>query len=484
MNIDISKFTDCKILVAGDLMIDEYLWGDVDRISPEAPVQIVTVSNEDFTLGGSGNVVNNLADLGANVYAAGVIGTGINAELILEILKKLGVDTTGVMQTSERPTIKKTRIIAANQHVLRIDRETRQPIPAQLTKALFERAEKLIPSVDIILISDYGKGVVTHSLVDGFVNLARKHNKLILADPKGLDFSKYAGVSIITPNKKEAGLAAGIEITDDSTLEKAGRILQEKAGIDNILITCGKNGMALFEKNKKMYHVSAKARQVYDVSGAGDTVLAVLGLAMASGATFKQGIALANSAAGIVVGKIGTATVSPLELTQAVEYSPDERILKHRSAAELIGITEHLKKKGKKIVFTNGCFDLLHVGHIMFFTAAKSLGDILIVALDDDDSVKKLKGSERPVISVEERVKIISALDVVDYVVIFSTDKLNELLKTIKPDVLTKGSNYSTDEVIGHEIVEKLGGQVIVIPVSNDITTSRIINSIRGRETK
>ena len=306
--------------------------------------------------------------------------------------------------------------------------------------------------------------------------------KKTIADPKGIDFSKYAGVSLLTPNKKEAAFASGVEITNESTLFEAGAGILAGVGIQQLLITCGKDGMVLFEKNKKPYTIRAEARQIYDVSGAGDTVLAVLGLAVASGASFEDGAILANIAAGIVVGKVGTATVSTKELALALKPHFDNAVMKHKSLSELPVLIRELRKKNKKLVLTNGCFDLVHTGHILLFSASKQLGDILIVAIDDDDSVKKLKGPGRPVIRSKERVRILSALDAVDYVVVFSSEGLKELIEIIRPDVLTKGSNYSSGEVFGRELVEQFGGRVALVPVTENISSSDIINTIKKND--
>lgn len=479
MDIGISKFKDCKILVIGDLMIDEYLWGDVDRISPEAPVPVIAVKKEDSTLGGSGNVINNLVALGAEVFAAGVIGCDRSGNMLLKKFGVLGVGAQGIVQEPGRLTTRKTRIIAGNQHVLRIDRETIKTISDETFDKIAHFIEKKIPETNVALISDYGKGLVSKTLVARIVKTAKKHGRITIADPKCLDYSKYSGVTLITPNLKEAALASGIEITNNSSLIKAGEKIIESTGIANVLITCGKDGMVLFEKDKKPYKIKAEARQVFDVSGAGDTVVAVLGLCAASGASLKVGASVANTAAGIVVGKIGTATVSEEELSTALTVRSDDHRIKQKNLSELPALLQELKGKGKKIVLTNGCFDLLHAGHIMLFSASKKEGDILIVAIDDDESVKKLKGNGRPVIKAKERVRILSALDSVDYVVVFSAKELARLIETVRPDVLTKGSNYSSEEVYGHELVEKYGGRVVLIKVKENISATRIIDSIR-----
>lgn len=480
MLIDILKFDQCRLLVVGDLMLDEYLWGEVDRISPEAPVQVVAIQKEDFALGGAGNVVNNAVALGAKVSVVGVIGTGRNGRLLLKRFNELGVDTAGIIQEPDRATTQKTRIIAANQHVLRIDRETKQDISGPTLDKMIRFILDKMPDIDVVLISDYGKGLITKNLLSKVTASAKKYKKMIIVDPKGLDFSKYSGVSLLTPNKKEAALASGVEINNESSLEKAANIFLENLSLDNLLITCGKDGMVLFEKNKEPFRVKAEARQVFDVSGAGDTVLAVFGLAVASGASIHNSVAIANTAAGIVVGKVGTATVSRQELASAIKTDDHGLPAKYKDLFELPALVEDLKKKGKRLVLTNGCFDLLHAGHIMLFSASKQLGDILIVAIDDDESVKKLKGSGRPVLNAKERSRILSALDAVDYVVVFSSHELKKLIEIIQPDVLTKGSNYTSKEVFGRELVEKYGGRVKLIPVTENISSTRIINNIKS----
>ena len=481
MDFDLSKFEKCHLLVVGDLMIDEYVWGDVKRISPEAPVQVVAVNSEDYTLGGSGNVVSNLVALGARVSVLGVVGTGKNGRQLLSQLSDLGSDTAGVIKEAGRSTTIKTRIIADRQQVLRIDRETKRDISAETFASITALAEKIIPDVDVILVSDYGKGLITRALIVELVNLARAHGKITIADPKGLDFSKYAGISLLTPNKKEASLAAGVESIDQENIASTGTTLLENTGIEKLLITCGKDGMVFFEPGQKPFKISTKAREVYDVSGAGDTVAATLGLGIAAGLSYKEAVALANLAAGIVVGKVGTATVSPEELARAMQQTAESPVTKHKSIKELAELCRKLHSDRKRIVLTNGCFDLLHVGHIKLFAASKKLGDVMIVALDDDESVKQLKGPDRPVINVSERVGILSALDSVDYVVVFATDELEKVIQSIRPDILTKGSNYDSEEVAGRKIVEEFGGRVELIPITENISSSQIINNIKNK---
>lgn len=311
------KFSNCRLLVVGDLMIDEYVWGDVERISPEAPVPVVSVNREDYTLGGSGNVVNNLAALGAQILVAGVTGTGPGGTLMDQRFKDLGVDAGGVVQDPQRPTTRKTRIIAANQQVLRIDRETVQDIATETRESIAAYVQKAVPTVDAILISDYGKGLLTRHLLATIIAQAAAAGKPAIVDPKGRDFTKYSNAFLITPNKKEAGLSAGLDIVDAETLDLAAAAILKNTGAQNLLITCGKDGMALYEGSAGPHTIRSRARQVFDVSGAGDTVVAVTGLALSAGKNLRDAAALANLAAGIVVGKVGTATVTLAELSAA-----------------------------------------------------------------------------------------------------------------------------------------------------------------------
>ena len=479
MKIDMHRFDQCRILVVGDLMIDEYLWGKVERISPEAPVQVVSVVRESTTLGGAGNVVKNLADLGAQVAVAGVTGAGANGDRLLKMLEELDVNTAGLIQDPTRPTTRKTRVIGGHQHVLRIDRETMQNISEDHVERLVQFVRERIHDYDVVLLSDYGKGLFPESLVRQVIDAAKERKTTIIVDPKGLDFRKYAGATAITPNKREASLAAGIEIVDDDALISAGEKLRREIPVEKLLMTCGKDGMVLFERGQEPFRISSEARHVFDVSGAGDTVLAVVGLGMALGDSFREAAAMANVAAGIVVGKVGTATVSREELQRALEPAVAGLSAKQKTLSDALPIVEQLRSEGKTIVMTNGCFDLLHVGHVKLLAASKKMGDVLIVAIDDDESVRSLKGNDRPVIGAQERLRMISALDAVDYVILFSTNELESVIGAIRPDILTKGSNYTSDTVLGRNIVERSGGRVELIPITEAVSSSRIIDQIK-----
>lgn len=316
--IDIDTFKNMQVLVIGDLMLDEYLWGRVDRISPEAPVPVVAVERESHTLGGAGNVINNLSAMGAKVFAMGTVGRGPAGRDVLKKLEALSVDVTGVISEPDRPTTRKTRIIAASQQMLRIDREVKHQISAHTLEVLIRIIAGYINKMDLVIISDYDKGLVTREIVARIVELAKKSGVMTLADPKSMDFSKYMGVTVLTPNKKEAAIAAGMQIQTSEEMEKAAAKIMALAGLEKLLITCGKAGMALYETGKPTVAIASNARQVFDVSGAGDTVISLLGLGLASGATFEAAAGLANLAAGIVVAKVGTATASIDELKQCI----------------------------------------------------------------------------------------------------------------------------------------------------------------------
>ena len=316
--INIDDFKNVTALVIGDLMIDEYLWGSVDRISPEAPVPVVCVEKQSHTLGGAGNVIHNLVAMGAKVLAIGTAGTGKAGQMIFEKLESLGIETDGIVSEPQRPTTRKTRVIASNQQVLRIDKEIKRNINADTLERLVKIIKGKISQVNLIILSDYDKGLLTKDLIAQTVKLAKKHNVIILADPKSLDFSKYEHVSILTPNKKEASLATNMDIKSEKDLFAAGYKIMEQVKLERLIITCGKDGMVLFEKGKDPYIIESKARQIFDVSGAGDTAISFLGLGLAIGANFKDSAKIANTAAGIVVAKIGTATVSIDELQRAL----------------------------------------------------------------------------------------------------------------------------------------------------------------------
>jgi len=470
--------SDVRLLVVGDLMLDEYLWGKAERISPEAPVQVVEVTREDVRLGGAGNVINNLVAFGCRVVACSVIGGDDNGTILQRAFTGKGVDVNGVFQDPMRATSKKTRVVAANQQIVRIDRESKEDISSEYEERILEFIKGRASQFRAILISDYAKGVLTPKTLEGIIAVARKMRVPVVVDPKGRDYGKYNGASILTPNRKEAEIAAGIAIVDEESLKAAARKLLDDVDLDALLITRSEQGMSLFLRGGEMVHIPTVAREVYDVTGAGDTVLAVMGLALACGKDYADAAQLANVAAGIAVGKVGTSTVSPGEIIAAVGHDHRDSATKIKNLDVLAAIVATEKAKGKRVVFTNGCFDLLHAGHVKYLQKARSFGDLLVLGLNSDASVRRLKGDKRPLINETERGHILSALDCVDYIVIFHEDTPLKIIETIQPAVLVKGGDYTPDRVVGKDIVESGGGRVELVEFVDGKSTTNIIEKI------
>ena len=444
-----------KILVIGDLIVDQYLWGSCDRVSPEAPVQIVNIEHDSIVLGGAGNVVNNLKKLGAQVDVISVIGKCKTSIELKSLLSNISVDTSYLITQNNRISSKKSRIIASQQQVVRYDLENSDDINLESQKAIIDTFIKIVEEYEVILISDYGKGVITKDLTQSLIRIANKYHKKVLIDPKGIDYLKYKGAFLITPNIKEASEATKINIINDASLLDAISLLKSICNLSVSLITLSENGIAIYDNKLRIHPTLAK--EVFDVTGAGDTVLASLGFAIACGLNIDEAIKLSNLAAGVVVGKIGSATASFNEIIEYESSINKSSRGKHiKSTDEITALINNLKSREKKIIFTNGCFDLLHAGHISFLEAAKKFGDILILGLNSDRSVTALKGENRPINIEADRAYILSALEVVDYVVIFDEDTPYELIKLIKPHVLVKGGDYYGKEVVGQDIVDEL----------------------------
>ena len=444
-----------KILVIGDLIIDHYLWGSCDRISPEAPVQVINVGDESMSLGGAGNVINNLNALGAQVDVISVIGNCETSGKLKALLANIKVNTKYLITQNKRVTSKKTRIISSQQQVVRYDHESTDEISDESQKSILASFEKLVSNYDAVLLSDYGKGVLTIELTQSLIAIANDKNIKVLVDPKGLDYSKYRGSYLLTPNKKEASEATKINITDDASLTKAITQLKTEYDLDVSLITLSEQGVAIYD-NKLRVHPTV-SREVFDVTGAGDTVLASLGFALACGYKIDAAVEFANLAAGVVVGKIGSAIAT---LNEIIEYesslkksTSDEHI---KTFDEIASLSKELRARGKKIIFTNGCFDILHIGHVRYLETAKSYGDILILGLNSDRSVTSIKGKGRPINIQLDRAYILAALEAVDYVVVFDEDTPYDLIKAVKPDVLVKGSDYEGKKVVGQDIADEL----------------------------
>ena len=478
-----SRASNLRCLVVGDLMLDEYLWGKTERISPEAPVQVVDVLREDLRLGGAGNVANSLLALGCQVTVASVIGADENGQNLLAAFDRQGIVTEGILQEEGRRTGRKTRVLASNQQIVRIDRESREPLSNPLERQLCGWLQGHIASFDVVLISDYLKGVLTPQVLRAIMTSARQRRIPVLVDPKGNDYRKYRGATCLTPNRKEAEIASGIPIRCQATLHEAACSLMTMAELDNLLITRSEEGMSLFSGNGETVHIPTVAREVFDVTGAGDTVLALLAFGVAGGLSLAEAARLANVAAGIAVGKLGTSIVTPTEIVATVASVHRDSDSKIKSRDVLAGIVEQEHARGRQVVFTNGCFDLLHAGHVKYLQAARRLGDLLVLGLNSDASVRRLKGPKRPLINEEERAHILAALDCIDYVCLFDEDTPLELITTLKPQVLVKGGDYTADGVVGKELVESYGGRVELIPFVDGKSTTNIIEKVLERYT-
>lgn len=463
-----------NILVIGDLMIDQYLWGNCDRISPEAPVQVVDIKKETSVLGGAGNVISNLVSLGAKVNVMSVIGDDEVGSDIKHMLDAQSVKSFLVEQKG-RKTSRKTRIMASHSQVVRYDKESKNNISPESVKKLYSKLQEKINAYDIILLSDYDKGVLTDALLKKVISYANKHDIKVLVDPKGTDYTRYEGAYLLTPNKKEAEQASSVVIENDDRLKDALVKLKDDASLGVSIITLSENGIAILENDEVVVKPTV-AREVYDVTGAGDTVLASLGFALSVNTDIYDAVEFANLAAGVVVGKLGSATVTMDEIEEYKASLHKSSIELHiKTFKEIKKISARLKNQDKKVVFTNGCFDILHKGHVSYLNVAKSFGDVLILGLNSDASVKRLKGDSRPINCEDDRAYILSALECVDYVVIFDDDTPYDLIKKVQPDILVKGADYEGKEVVGSDIAK----QTKLVEFVNGKSTTSTIKKIQ-----
>jgi len=468
-------FTQARILVVGDIMLDSYWFGDTSRISPEAAVPIVHVRQTENRPGGAANVALNISSLGSQVTLLGFTGDDEESEQLENALEEANVDCA-FLNVPDLPTINKVRIISRNQQMLRLDFEEKFHAENVDLTRLLELYEQLLPNTDLIILSDYAKG--TLNLSQELIALAEAHKKPVLVDPKSKDFSIYRGATIITPNLSEFEAAVGQCTSEEEIAIKANKLCED-FNLKAVLVTRGADGMSLFCQNKEPLHLPTKAREVFDVTGAGDTVIGVLGAALAAGNDLASATALANAAAGITVRKLGAATVSSAELRRAVqrqEQAPEAGIL---SEEELLAEVAEAKSRGETIVMTNGCFDILHAGHVAYLEEAKSLGTRLIVAVNDDSSVQLLKGPDRPINHLEQRMLVLAALRSVDWVVPFSEDTPERIIGNVAPDVLVKGNDYKVDEIAGAKSVLERGGRVETVPLLQGFSTTNLVKQIK-----
>ncbi len=452
MNIDkmINNIEKVKILVIGDFMIDEYLIGKMERINPEAPVPILNVESKRYALGGAGNVANNLVALGARAIVSTVIGDDSDVDIMKKLLKKCNISTEGIFIEQGRITTKKTRLISKHQQIIRYDTETITPITKQNQDKIFQFVKNNVDNVNAIIIEDYFKGVFTKELLQEIIKLSKEKEKILLIDPAKRDWGDYEKADIITPNMQELEFTMQRKIETEEDITKAGNEVIDKYKLQHLLLTRGEKGMTLLgKKQNSKINIPTKTLEVYDESGAGDTVIATFTAAISCGMEYEDAALISNIAAGIVVGKFGVSTVTLNELIKCTQTNNSKYI----SNKDLEIKSRQIKDNGNSIVFTNGCFDIIHAGHVELLKKAAKLGDVLIVAINSDESVKKLKGSKRPIYCIEDRINIMSAIEYVDYVTVFEEDTPYEIIKKIKPQTIVKGGDYKASEVVGCDIV-------------------------------
>jgi D-beta-D-heptose 7-phosphate kinase/D-beta-D-heptose 1-phosphate adenosyltransferase len=473
-----------RVLVVGDVMLDRYVWGDAERISQEAPVILLHADKREERLGGASSVATMLRALGARVALAGVVGADRDASRAREILGELGIDHEGVIGDADRPTTVKERYIGRAQHrhpqqMIRVDYEVRAPLSADIENKVVQVIVSQLKKVDVVLISDYDKGVCTPSVMAKVIAAAVGRGVRVLADPiRGKDYRKYHGCSAITPNRLEAGLATGRVLATTEQALQAARELQQSLDLEAAIVTLDKDGMGLAHRDGRLQLFPTRPRQVYDITGAGDMVMSVLGMALAAGADHDLAIRLANIAGGLEVEKIGVATVTRDEILRDLlrTAAPANGKVKRRDA--LVQEIESRRRMGQRVAFTNGCFDILHAGHVQYLQEARAQADLLVVGVNSDDSVRRLKGTGRPVNSVEARANVLAALQAVDYVTVFEESTPLELIHVVHPDVLVKGADYRKEEVVGAAFVESYGGRVHLAELRQGYSSSNILQAL------
>jgi D-beta-D-heptose 7-phosphate kinase / D-beta-D-heptose 1-phosphate adenosyltransferase len=485
----VSKLGSPKVLLVGDFMLDAYVYGDADRISPEAPVPVLKVNRTDYSCGGAGLVAANICALGGIPICIGIIGKDSSGEEIKKRLKKLGADISGLMMISERPTTTKQRLIGLAQHrhqqqLFRMDYELTEPLSNEQYERLVTIFKNKLKQADIVCLQDYNKGVLAETFCQKAIKLAAKAHKKVLIDPSPVtDYKKYTGATLITPNRQETRLGVGFEIKTIDDAEKAAKQLIQKLKLESIVITLDKEG-AYLKSPGFNEHIPTRPRNVYDVTGAGDTVLATLALMLAAGCDYKTAVQLSNIAGGIEVEKFGGATVTVEEIISEITYLNRGNSGKLHSIDLLIAELAWRRKKNHKIVFTNGCFDVIHRGHIEFLKFCKNHGDVVVVGLNSDSSVKALKGPDRPIHNEIDRAAVLAALETVDYITIFNELTPLNLIKKVSPDVLVKGQDWEKKGVVGTDFVKSYGGKVVLMPLVKGKSSTSIIEKMKSLEAK
>ncbi len=470
------KLNNAAVLCVGDVMLDQYVYGDVERVSPEAPIPVLNVSRHTRAIGGAGNVACNIAALGAVAQLVAVVGDDGPGAQVRELIAGIGGIEPHLLADPDRPTTVKTRFIAGSQQLLRTDDEVIGGVAEDLLGRVVDSTTAALatPGVRAVILSDYGKGVLADAVIGQLVAAAKAASIPVIVDPKGTDYSKYAGADVLTPNRKELSEATRMATGSSDEIVAAAQHLVETCGARHVLVTRGREGMSLVSTDSEPVHLPALARDIFDVSGAGDTVVAVLATGMAAGMAIAEAAQLANVAAGLVVAKVGTAVVRNAELADAVDAagSVSEKIVDHKQLADQIA---QWRARGLSIGFTNGCFDLVHPGHISLLEQADTECDRLIVGLNSDASVARLKGAGRPVQDAAARGRVLASVAAVDAVVVFDDDTPIELIRQIRPDVLVKGADYALDEVVGGDIVQVYGGRVVLAELVDGFSTTETI---------
>jgi D-beta-D-heptose 7-phosphate kinase/D-beta-D-heptose 1-phosphate adenosyltransferase len=478
------NFSGVKILCVGDVMLDRFLYGDVERISPEAPVPVIHLRTSKSMLGGAGNVAHNIASLGGDAVLLGLIGDDESGRILRGHVEEVAGVTAAFVASARRPTICKTRFLAGQQQVVRADEESSRPTDPAEEQALLAALAQWIDAVGAVILSDYGKGVLTSGVIGRAITLAEAAGIPVFVDPKSQNFAHYRGATCITPNLKELAAASHLPVGSEEEIIAAARKVIADAAAQAILATRSEKGLLLIVACGEVHSAAARTREVFDVSGAGDTVIATMALAYASGLSMPQAMRISNAAAGVVVSKIGTATVEPAELLHELaedDESPSPANGPLRSAGEAAAAVERWKRRGLTVGFTNGVFDILHAGHVALLKAARAECDRLVVALNTDASVARLKGPERPINPLEQRAAVLAAIRHVDCVVGFEEDTPLALIRRLLPDVLVKGADYRPEEVVGADVVQAAGGKVLLCSLIDGQSTTRIVERIRTR---
>lgn len=475
----IEAFSSRRILCVGDIMLDRFVRGAISRISPEAPVPVLQIKEENMVLGGAGNVVRNLEALGSYVTLISVIGKDENGALLQSLLRGHPKVDSYLVVDDSRTTTTKTRFIAANQQMLRTDSENTFLLNESIENQLLELFKNHIKSKDLVIFSDYAKGLFSPHLLQSLIQEARAHNIPVLIDPKGHDYTKYKGATLLTPNHHELASAAHVAIKNPEDVVSVAKNMLQKCELNAMIITRGPEGMTLVETSGTVEHLPTQALEVFDVSGAGDTVIATVALCLASGGTFSTAMRFANAAAGIVVAKVGTAIVHSDELLAVLHHQEleahEQKIVNWQKAQDQV---QKWKRRGNRIVFTNGCFDLLHPGHVSLLRQARKAGDRLIVGLNADSSIQRLKGPTRPIQQETARGFVLSSLESVDLIVLFEEDTPLELIQSLKPDVLVKGADYTIDQVVGASFVQSYNGEVVLIDLVEGQSTTNMVSKM------